>query len=59
MVILKIQSFNPNVMISLDTCRQCPELSLLHGVIAPLASLHLTAPALVLVDGLCEAEQHR
>lgn len=41
-------------------CRVCPDLSLVRGVLAPLSSLAPPpGPALVLVDGLCEAEQHR
>ena len=46
--------------VSLEMCRVCPDLSLVRGVLAPLSSLpRPPCPALVLVDGLCEAEQHR
>ena len=41
-------------------CRMSPEVSLVRGILSPLASLPPPlSPALVLVDGLCEAEQHR
>ena len=41
-------------------CRVSPEVSLVRGILSPLASLPPPlSPALVLVDALCEAEQHR
>ena len=40
-------------------CRLNPDQSLLRGILQPLASIPEPGLCLVLVDGLCEAEQHR
>ena len=50
---------NYNVIFSLEMCRLNPDLSLLRGILEPLASLPEPGLCLVLVDGLCEAELHR
>jgi hypothetical protein len=50
-------------LVSLPSCRADPSAALLQGVLRPLARLASPAPGaaplLLLVDGLCEAEQHR
>ena len=51
-------------LVSLASCRADPTRALVQGVLQPLLhlhSLHLlpTSPLLLVVDGLCEAEQHR
>ena len=51
-------------LVSLASCRANPSRALVQGVLQPLTRLHSpgqlpSSPLLLLVDGLCEAEQHR
>ena len=46
-------------LLSPQHCAASPEAALLEGILEPLAQLHPPGQCLVLVDGLCEAEQHR
>ena len=40
-------------------CQDDPDHALLQGILVPLSTLEINQDCFILIDGLCEAEQHR